>query len=87
MIIDMNDFEIDLEVLVEAFSQMIKDIGLDETDDEQVYNTITVFLASLIAEGLKEAYQDDPDMLEEQIKTTCKDIADDLEQKIRALIE
>ena len=86
MIIDMGEFEIDLEALVEAFSQMIQDIGLDVTDDEHVYNIISVLLATLVGEGIKEAYQDNPEMLEEQIKTTSKEIADDIEQKIRALL-
>jgi len=86
MIIDMGEFEIDLEALVEAFSQMIQDIGLDVTDDEHVYNTISVLLATLVGEGIKEAYQDNPEMIEEQIKVTSKEIADDIEQKIRALL-
>ena len=86
MIIDMGEFEIDLEALVEAFSQMIQDIGLDVTDDEHVYNTISVLLATLVGEGIKEAYQDNPEMLEEQIKVTSKEIAEDIEQKIRALM-
>ena len=86
MIIDMGEFEIDLEALVEAFSQMIQDIGLDVTDDEHVYNIISVLLATLVGEGIKEAYQDNPEMLEEQIKATSKEIADDIEQKIRALL-
>ena len=86
MLVNMNDFEFDLDKLVDAFGQMIHDIGLDANDDQQVYNAITVFIARMIASGLQEAYGDDPGQLEAQLKATCKEIARDLEEKTRAFL-
>ncbi|ABW68727.1 hypothetical protein [Desulfosudis oleivorans] len=86
MLVNMNDFEFDLDKLVDAFGRMIHEIGLDANDDQQVYNAITVFIASMLASGLKEAYGDDPAQLEDQLKSACKEIATDLEEKTRAFL-
>lgn len=86
MLVNMNDFEFDLDKLVESFGRMIHDVGLDANDDQQVYNAITVFIASMLASGLQEANGDDPGQLEIQLKTTCKEIATDLEEKTRAFL-
>ena len=86
MIIDMGDFAIDLDILRDAFVKLLKDMGLDETNDQQVYHTITLIIASLIASGLRAEYDDDVLKLEEKIQTVINTIAEDLEIKIKALL-
>ncbi len=87
MIIDIDGFEMDLDQLFNAFGQLFKKIGIDGTDEQQIYNTVTVFIASLMASGLYREYGNDPDELEPQIQTTCKTIADDMGEKIRAFLK
>ena len=86
MIIDIDGFELDFDKLLVAYTKLFKDMGLAEADDQQVYNTITVFLASLIASGLQEAYGDNPAELEVQLQTTCNMIVQDLEEQVRAFL-
>ena len=86
MIINMGDFVIDLDKLRDSFIRLLKDLELDETNDQQVYHTITVLMASLIASGLQAEY-DDTAKLEEQLQTILKTVAEDLEIKIRALLQ
>lgn len=68
MLVNMNDFEFDLDKLVDAFTGMIHDIEFDETDDQQIYIALTVFIASMIASGLQDAYGDDPAQVERQVR-------------------
>ena len=86
MIIDMGDFAINLDKLRDAFVRLLKDMELDETNDQQVYNTITLILASLFASGLRAEYDDDAIRQEEKIQEVIKTIAEDLEVKIKALL-
>lgn len=86
MLVNMDDFEFDLDKLTDAFGRMIQEAGLDETDDHQIYNSLTVFIASMIASGLREEYGSDPAQLEAQLKATCEEIAADLEEKTRAFL-
>lgn len=83
----MDGFEIDLDQLFNAFGQLFQNMDLDESDDHQVYNTITIFIASLIASGLQDEYGNDPAELELQLQNTCSMIADDLEEKVRAFLK
>ncbi|MDY6822941.1 MAG: hypothetical protein SWH68_03965 [Thermodesulfobacteriota bacterium] len=84
MIIDMGDFEIDLDALTDAFSRLYKDLGIDEADGRRVYNIVSVYMASVLAAGLLDDHGDAPEMLEAQLQETCQMIADDMAEKIRA---
>ena len=86
MIIDLDGFEFDLDNLFDAYTRLFKDMGIDATDDQQVYDTITVFLASLLATGLQETYGDDPAGLETELRKTSHVIVEDLEEKIRMFL-
>lgn len=87
MIIDMDGFEIDLDQLFNAYGQLFKNMGIDGTDEQQIYNTVTVFIASLMASSLHREYGNDPDELELQIQNTCNTIADDMGEKIRIFLK
>lgn len=87
MIIDIDGLEIDLDKLFDAFTRLFAEMGLDESDDYQVYNTITVFIASLIASSLQEDHGDNPAELEARLQATCSVVAEDLEEKVRAFFQ
>ncbi len=87
MIIDMDDFEIDLEELTEAFGRMFQKLDVDETDDEKIYHHVTIFMASMLAAWLQDEYGENPKTLDKQVKESCGAIAEDLEQKIRAFLK
>ncbi len=87
MIIDMDGIEIDLDQLFNAFGQLFQNMDIDGTDEQLIYNTVTVFIASLMASGLHREYGNDPAELELQIQTTCNVFAEDLEEKIRAFLK
>ena len=87
MIIDMDGFEIDLDQLFNAFGQLFQNMDIDGTDEQQIYNTVTVFIASLMASGLHREYGNDQAELELQIQTTCNVFAEDLEEKIKAFLK
>lgn len=87
MIIDMDDFEIDLDKLTDAFGRMFQELDVDETDDEKIYHHITIFMASMLAAWLQDEYGGNPETLEKHVKKSCGGIAEDLEQKIRAFLE
>ena len=87
MIIDLDGFEMDLDQLFNAFGQLFQSMGIDATDEQQIYNTVTVFIASLMASGFHREYGIDPAELELQLQTTCNVFAEDLEEKIRAFLK
>ena len=87
MIVDIDGFEMDLDQLFNAYGQLFKEIGINGTDEQQVYNTVTVFIASLMASRLHGEYGNDPAELELQIQTVCNMIADDMREKIRAFLK
>ncbi|MDY6905067.1 MAG: hypothetical protein SWH61_10310 [Thermodesulfobacteriota bacterium] len=84
MIIDMGDFELDLDALTDAFSRLYKDLGIDENDGRKVYNTVSVYMASVLAAGLLDDFGDAPEMLEAQLRETSEMLATDMAEKIRA---
>ncbi|MEW6685566.1 MAG: hypothetical protein AB1393_05100 [Candidatus Edwardsbacteria bacterium] len=86
MIIDIDGFEIDFDKLINSFGRLFQEMGLDGTDKQQVYNTLTVFIASLLASVFRQEYGDDTEKLKENLPEACKTIAEDLETKIRAFL-
>lgn len=84
MIIDMGDFEFDLNALTDAFSRLYRDMGIDENDGRKVYNTVSVYMASVLAANLLDDYGDAPEMLEAQLQETVQMLAEDMAEKIRA---
>ena len=54
---------------------------MDEQDGQQIYNTVTVFLWNLLADGMWDEYGDELEKLEPRLNQICVEIAEDIEEK------